>query len=57
MQSYLQLLEKVLTTGVDRPDRTGTGTRSLFGCQLKFDLQQGFPASDDKKNPLKIGHP
>ena len=43
MKQYLDLMQHVLTHGVDRSDRTGTGTRSIFGYQLRFDLQEGFP--------------
>ena len=49
MRQYLQLLGDVLANGVDRPDRTGTGTRSLFGYQLRFDLGDGFPLLTTKK--------
>lgn len=49
MKQYLNLLEQILTTGNDRGDRTGTGARSVFGVQLKYDLQQGFPLVTTKK--------
>ena len=49
MRHYLDLLDKVLHEGSDRPDRTGTGTRSIFGHQLRFDLGMGFPVCDDQK--------
>lgn len=49
MQPYLQLLKKVLETGALRQDRTGTGTKSIFGHQMFFDLSQGFPLLTTKK--------
>lgn len=53
MENYQQLLRKILDEGVDKSDRTGTGTRSLFGYQLRWDLQQGFPLVTTKKLHLR----
>jgi len=53
MQQYLELMRHVRDHGVTRDDRTGTGTRSIFGHQMRFDLQQGFPALTTKKLHLR----
>jgi len=49
MRTYLQLLDEVLNHGIDRDDRTGVGTRGLFGRQMRFDLSQGFPLMTTKQ--------
>ncbi len=53
MRQYLDLLSHVLDYGTDRPDRTGTGTRSVFGYQMRFDLGRGFPLTTTKKLHLR----
>jgi len=49
MKQYLDLLKKIMDEGVDRPDRTGVGSRAIFGQSMRFDMKDGFPAMTTKK--------
>lgn len=54
MEQYLQLCRQIMENGTDKGDRTGTGTRSIFGHQMRFDLSQGFPLMTTKKTAFRL---